>query len=192
MDNWYAFALFIHVSSTMALAAALGIMTVCELRIGNAWTLEQLRDWVGLADRTGKALGMISPVLLLSALYLVHLRWSYSSAWVIGALMMFLAMALSGRLVVGQRLLAILDAGIKEGGVSPGIRKMIENPILRWHPRLRVGIFAWLLSLMTIKPGFEITVGTLVLAIAISVVLIQLDRTGQTRGVAPVVVKGGR
>ncbi len=192
MDNWYAFALFIHVTSAMALAAALGIMTVCEFRIGATWTLEQLRYWVGLADRTGKALGMISPILLLSALYLVHLRWSYSSAWVIGAIMMFLVMALSGRLVVGQRLFAILEAGIKEGGVSPAIREMLEDPVLRWHPWLRIGIFVWMLFLMTIKPGPETTMGTLVLAIVIGVVLVQLDRTGQSRAVEPVVMKGGR
>jgi hypothetical protein len=181
MDSWYPIALFIHVTSAMMLAAGLGIMTVCEFRVGTAWTLEELRRWVGLADKTGKALGAVAPVLLLSALYLVHLRWGFGQAWVVMALIAFLVMAISGRALIGSRLYAILEAAITAGSVSPAIRAMIEDPLLRWHPWVRVGVFSWLLFLMTTKPGLQGAVVSLIFGLGFSVVLGVMNRAADGR-----------
>lgn len=181
MDSWYPIALFIHVTSAMMLAAGLGIMTVCEFRVGSAWTLEELRRWVGLADKTGKALGMIAPVVLLSALYLVHLRWGFGHAWIVMALITFLVMAISGRALIGSRLYAILETAIAAGSVSPDVRRMIEDPLLRWHPWVRVGVFTWLLFLMTTKPALEGAVLSLITGLGLSVVLGVMNRSADGR-----------
>lgn len=180
MDSWYPYLLFLHVTSAMALAAALGIMTVCEFRISAAWTLDQIRHWVGLAERTGKALGVISPILLFSALFLVYLRWSYSQPWVVAAIIMFLVMAISGRVLVGGRLFAIREAAVSAGSVTPAIRQMIDDPLLRWHPWIRIGVFGWLLFLMTTKPGFGALLVTFALSLALSAALMRANRPAES------------
>ena len=181
MDSWYSLTLFIHVTSAMMLAAALGILTICEFKVAGAWTLEELRRWVGLAEKTGKALGIISPMLLVSALYLVHLRWGFGQPWIMMALVTFFVMAISGRVVIGGRLHTILDAAIQEGSVSPQVRAMIGEPLLRWHPWVRIGVFTWLLFLMTSKPGPVGAVVALVAALSVSTVLGQAGRPAEGR-----------
>ncbi len=86
---WYTLALFVHILGAIGLFVAVSLIVVAFVRMRQASTLEQAREWASVANVAGKSMLFISLVILAPALYMVIIAWGFTTPWVMAALITF-------------------------------------------------------------------------------------------------------
>src|SRR4051794_40633203 len=110
---WYSLALLVHILGAVGLFSAVSLVVIALVRMRQARTLEQIREWVAVAQFAGKSLMLIGLVILAPALYMVTVAWGFTTPWVLTALLNFVVLAIIGAAVSGgtiQRVSALVQA----------------------------------------------------------------------------------
>src|SRR5438094_745435 len=93
---WYTLALFVHILGAIGLFIAVSLVVVAFVRMRQASTVEQVREWASIAQLAGKSLAFISLIILVPALYMVIVAWGFTTPWVMASLITFLVLAIVG------------------------------------------------------------------------------------------------
>ena len=170
---WYTLALFIHVLGAVALFIAVSLVVVAFVRIRQAATLEQVREWASVANLAGKSLAFISLVILAPALYMVIIAWGFTIPWVMASLITFLLLTIMGATVNGraiERVVAIARTA-SPGPVPDELRIQLQTSRL-WLPEaIRLTLLVGILCLMTIKPDLLFSLLTLISMLFLGIIL---------------------
>lgn len=174
---WYTLALFVHILGAIGLFVAVSLIVVTFVRMRQASTLEQVREWAAMANLAGKSMIFISLVLLAPALYMVILAWGFTTPWVMAALITFVMLSIMGATLNGrtiERVVAMAQAD-SPGLVPDELRAQLLAPQLWLAECIRLLLLIGTLCLMTIKPDmlFSILIlgGMLLLGIVVGVIV---------------------
>ena len=180
---WYTVALFVHILGAIGLFVAVSLIIVAFVRMRQASTLEQVREWAAVAHLAGKSLAFIGLVILAPALYMVIIAWGFTAPWVMAALITFLLLAIMGAMVNGrtiERVVAMAQAA-EPGPVPDRLRTQLLAPRLWLAEAIRLTLLVGIVCLMTIKPdilfSFLILVGMLILGTLLGTISQRSQRT---------------
>ncbi|MEO7000886.1 MAG: hypothetical protein ABI068_03705 [Ktedonobacterales bacterium] len=170
---WYTIALFVHILGAIGLFVAVSLIVVAFIRMQQATTLTQLREWASVANVAGKSLIFVSLVILAPALYMVILAWGFATPWVMASLITFVVLAIMGATLNGrniERIVALTQAPASDR-IPDEVRSRLMAPQL-WLPEgIRLMLLFGILYLMAVKPGLLsstlILIGMLILGIVL-------------------------
>lgn len=151
---WYALALFIHILGAMALFVAISLIIVAFVRMRQASTLEQVREWATILQAAGKSMIFLALIILVPAFYMVSVAWGFTTPWVMAALITFVVLAIMGATVNGrtiERVVALARAA-EPGPIPDEVRTQLLAPSLWLAEAIRLTLLIGILCLMTIKP----------------------------------------
>lgn len=151
--SFYSTLLFLHVLGGVGVYVALGIEAVALARFQRADTRADAGLWlrVLLLPRWFAPLSML--LALGSGIWMTVMVWGHR-AWIFGAFLALLAMALAGGGVTGRLLRRLRAAlAIMEDAALPGaFRSAAASPALAASLRLRIALGVGVLALMSMKP----------------------------------------
>ncbi len=152
--NVYTTLLFLHVLGGVGVYVALGVEALALARFQRAETRADAGLWlrVMLLPRWGAPLSML--LALGSGMWMAVLVWGHR-AWISGAFVALIAMAILGGAVTGRslrRLRAALPA-IEGAALPEPFRSAAASPALGASLRLRIALGVGVLALMSLKPG---------------------------------------
>lgn len=180
---WYTLALFIHVLGAIALFIAVSLVVVAFVRMRQASTLEQVREWASVAQLAGKSLAFISLVILAPAVYMVIIAWGFTTPWVMASLITFLVLAIMGATVNGrtiERVVAMAQAD-SSGPVPDELRTQLLAPRLWLAETIRLMLLVGILCLMTIKPDILFSLLVLVGMLLLGIILGTISQRSHRR-----------
>lgn len=163
----YTVILYAHIVCAMGMAAGVAILTVEEAAARRASTPAELRTILERDERTASFMKAMALVLVASGLYMARALGSMGAPWVIAALIVFVYLASTGPLVFGRRMRSATEAATSAGAITPDVRQMLNDPLLATIGRQRVALLALLPFLMTMKPGWVVTLAAFVTALAL-------------------------
>jgi hypothetical protein len=171
----YPYALFLHILGAFGLIAALGIETVALRGLRGAGTAEQAHPWLG-AMQVLRIMGPASIALILvMGLYLTATAWGWRG-WIVSGLTGLVLVALIGGLLTGTRMVRLGPAiGRAQGPLANAERRLLRDPSLLLSSRLRITLVLGVLYLMSVKPSTLISILVLVIAVALGVVVSQME-----------------
>jgi len=173
---WYTLALFVHILGAIALFVAVSLIVIAFVRMRQAATLEQVREWAVVANMAGKSMIFISLVILAPALYMVIIAWGFATPWVLASLITFVALSIMGAAMNGRNIERIVaQAQAASSDLIPGeLRARLLAPQLWLTEGIRLMLLLGILSLMTIKPDMLFSVlilaGMLILGIVLGMI----------------------
>jgi hypothetical protein len=168
---WYTLALFVHILGAIGLFAAVSLIVVAFVRMRQASTLEQVREWALVANVAGKSMIFISLVILAPALYMVIIAWGFTTPWVMAALITFVVLSIMGATLNGRAIerVVVMAQAASPGLVPNELRALLMTPHLWLAEGVRLMLLFGILCLMTIKPdmlfSILILIGMLVLGL---------------------------
>lgn len=172
---WYTLALFVHILGAMALFVAVSLIIVAFVRLRQASTLEQVREWATVLNAAGKSMVFLALIILAPALYMVSVAWGWTTPWVMAALITFVVLAILGATVNGRTIerVVTLAHAAEPGPIPDEVRSQLLSPSLWLAEAIRLALLVGILCLMTIKPdilfSWLILAGMLLLGIILGV-----------------------
>ncbi len=170
---WYTLALFVHILGAIGLFVAVGLIVVAFVRMRQAATLEQVREWAAVANVAGKSMIFISLVILAPALYMVMLAWGFATPWVMASLITFVVLSIMGATMNGRNIerIVVLAQASSSDFIPSELRARLLAPQLWLSEGIRLMLLLGILSLMTIKPDILFSVLILVGMLILGIVL---------------------
>lgn len=170
---WYTLALFVHILGAIGLFVAVSLIVVAFVRMKQASTLEQIREWASVANLAGKSLIFISLVILAPALYMVILAWGFITPWVMASLITFVVLAIMGATMNGRmiELVVAMAQAASPSLVPDQLRAQLMAPQLWLAEGVRLMLLVGILCLMTMKPDILFSLLTLVGMLILGIVL---------------------
>ena len=166
MNNYnYSVASFLHVISALGFFVTLGLEWTSLRHLRRATTSGQVLEWMRLPAEMGQ-LGMISMLTLLATgFYMMAIAWG-AVGWIIVALGAIVLMILLSMILTRQRMAVIgKTASIERGPVSPALSHLLHDSVLTVSLQTRVAMAVGIVFLMTVKPGLDGSLLTIVVAI---------------------------
>ena len=174
---WYSLALFVHILGALGLFSAVSLMVMALGRMRRAATVEQIREWVTAAQFAGKSLTVVSLLILAPAIYMVVVAWTFTTPWILIALLLVLALAVMGATVNGraiQRVGALARASAP-GAISSALYAQLIARRVWLAEGMRLMLLVGIVSLMTLKPDLPLALiilaGMLVLGLILGLML---------------------
>jgi len=151
---WYTLALFVHILGAIGLFIVVSLVVVAFVRMRQASTLEQVREWAAVAQLAGKSIAFISLVILAPALYMVIIAWGFTTPWVMASLITFLLLAIMGATVNGRTIerVVVMAQAAEPGFIPSEIRAQLTAPQLWLAEGMRLTLLVGIVCLMTMKP----------------------------------------
>jgi hypothetical protein len=170
---WYALALLVHILGAIALFVAVSLIVVAFVRMRQASTLEQVREWAEVANVAGKSKIFLALIILAPALYMVSLAWGLTTPWVMASLIIFVVLSIMGATLNGrtiERVVALTRAA-EPGPVPDKVRTQLLAPSLWLAEAIRLALLLGILCLMTIKPDMLFSWLILVVMLLLGIIL---------------------
>jgi hypothetical protein len=165
----YAIALFAHIVGVLGMFISMGAQWIILLRLRQARTLSQAREWSGLSGPVGRFGGASGALLVIAGATMMWAAWGFRTAWLdvgLGSMVVMLALSMglaARRLRVISRALAEAPA---EGPIPPALARQIGDPALWVATQTVVAIALGIVFLMTVKP--DLTMALLAMGIAVA------------------------
>lgn len=166
--NLYSVALFAHILGVLGLFIGMGLQWTITLRLRQARTAAQVREWSTLISGAGKLGPASGALLLVAGIYMMVVSWGLTP-WIVVSLAAMLVMMVLGMGVTARRLKAIQRAALADvaaDGISPTIQRRIHDPVLWIATQMAGSAALGVVFLMTTKPGW----GGSLLALAVALV----------------------
>lgn len=156
----YDVALFIHLLGVITLFVAMGLVQRGGAGVRTAATVEHLRLWLGLVRTTQRMFPAAIVLLLASGLFMTADAWTFTTPWVVVALVGLAAVAALGGVVVGRGFAAIGEAAARagEGALPADLAGLIARRGLWFSASALNGAAIGILWLMATKPGWTVSV----------------------------------
>jgi hypothetical protein len=177
----YSIALFFHLLGVLALFAGIGHEQIGLRQLRNAPSLAQVREWMTLLRGLRRLDAPAGLIILVSGGYLAQ-HGAGHHAWVAAGIVGMVVMAALGAAVGRPRMLAIARAlSATDGPVSPSLRRLLEDPVLRASAAARAALGLGIVFDMVVKPAAAGAVTVFVIALVIGAAT-ALARGVGTRG----------
>ncbi len=183
---WYDIALLIHILGAIMLFVAVSLITIAFVRMRQALTLEQIREWAGVAQFAGMSLSFVGLIILAPAIYMVVVAWGFTTPWVLAALITFVLVAVMGATVSGRAIQQV-NALIKvapSSQIPDELRAQLLAPQLWLAEGIRLMVLLGVVCLMTLKPDLLFTL--LILFVTLTMGVIAGTIAGRSPGPRPV------
>jgi hypothetical protein len=160
----YNVALFIHLLGAITFFLAIGITQRGGAGMRRAESVEHIRWWADLVQTTQRMWPAAIIMLLGAGLYMTFDVWTFTTPWIVVAIVGLVLVIVVGTAVAGRRLEKIHAAAEAAGGGStpPELRRLIDDPVTWLAISANNGAALGILWLMAAKPGWawSITVVT--------------------------------
>jgi uncharacterized membrane protein len=189
----YHVVLYIHLLSLLLGFSAGMIETVCLFRLRAARTLEAAAPWGQLAGEIEKAFPVAILGLFGSGAYMTSDLWTWSTPWIVMAIVGLVVLSLQGPLVAGRRGHAVKAALIANGPgpLDSDARRMTRDRALWAAGFSNEALVLAVVWVMTEKPGWGGAIAALAIAYAVGLALaLQLTRA-PSFDVAPAAERAG-
>lgn len=183
----YTLALFLHILGALGLGATDALLLAGLTGVRRVSTVEELRLWSGLAERTGRVIPLAALLLFVPGVYLVFAAWGWTTPWIDISLGALVVLGLLGRGVLGPRL-AALQAGSRQaasGSIPASLHQRRTSRTLWLGFWLSTMLFLGVVFLMTNKPDLTGSLLTVAIALAVGAALPFLARPSTTGTAAP-------
>lgn len=153
MTVLYTSLLLVHVASALGFFAVQGIALLAIHELKSAASADEARRAFARFGVAEKLMAPWPPLLLLSGIILCAVAWGFSQAWVILALLGFVATAVLARGVDAPRLgraRALLERG---ASFASDVRPMLHGPVAQRSQWSHHGLLVWIVFLMVVKPA---------------------------------------
>jgi hypothetical protein len=164
----YEVALFIHILGAITLFGALTILQRGGGQLRQAATVDHLRLWLSLLRATRQMFPVAAVFLFASGLFMTNEVWSFTTPWVLVAIVALSAMVVLGATVVGRGLARIGTAamGAEEGPVPHDLKRMVRAPATWMVSSANNGAGIGVVWLMTTKPDWA---GSISIVVGLSI-----------------------
>ena len=183
MDTYHV-VLYVHLVSLLIGFSAGMIETVCLLRLRAADTLEAAAPWGRLAGEIEKAFPVAIVGLFGSGAYMTSDAWTWSTPWIVLAIVGLVILALQGPLVAGRRGHAV-KAALMANGPGPlgtAALRMTRDRALWSAGMTNEAIVLAVVWVMTEKPGWGGGIAALLVAYAVGLALaVGMTRTSESQ-----------
>jgi hypothetical protein len=146
-------ALFIHLLGVVTLFIAIGIVQRGGARVRGSSTVPEIRLWLGLVRSTRAMFPSAFVFILGSGLYMTEQTWTFSTPWIVVAIVSILVMGILGGGVVGRGLAVMGRAATSTEEMSPDLTSLVTRPTTWVTAAVLNGMAIGLLWLMVAKPG---------------------------------------
>lgn len=179
--NFYAVVLFAHILGMLGLFITISLQWTSILRLRQAQTVAQVREWVSLTFVLKKILPTTVLLILVPGLYMTVTRWSWSIPWIDISLALLIFGSILVMRVNGRRLKAIHRAAIAvetpTGAIPAELQYRINDPIL-WIAMHMISVMALgAVFLMTSKPNLVGSLITLAVVLILGAISARLWRS---------------
>jgi hypothetical protein len=188
----YHVVLYIHLVSLLIGFSAGMVETVCLLRLRAADTLEAAAPWGRLAGEIEKAFPVAIVGLFASGAYMTSDVWTWSTPWIVLAIVGLVVLALQGPLVAGRRGHAV-KAALMANGPGPlgaAALRMTRDRALWSAGMTNEAVVLAVVWVMTEKPGWGGGIAALLVAYAVGLA-VAAGMTRSSRSDAPVAEAAG-
>jgi len=170
---WYTLALFVHILGAIGLFVAVSLIVVAFVRMRQALTLEQVREWAMVANLAGKSMIFISLLILAPALYMVISAWGFATPWVMASLITFVGLAIMGAAMNGRNIerIVVLAQAASPDLIPDELRARLFAPQLWLSEGIRLMLLFGILGLMIIKPDMLFSILVLIGMLILGIVL---------------------
>jgi hypothetical protein len=152
----YELALFAHLLGVVTLFAAIALVESAGIRLRRAASVEQVRLWVGLTRSAAPLFPVSLLAVLGSGLFMAADSWTFTTPWVVVAIVAVVVLGGIGGAVQGRYFAAIARtaAATEDGPVPQRLSELIAAPAL-WVAVVAPDVGALgILWTMAIKPGW--------------------------------------
>ena len=161
---FYKIALFLHVTGTLLLFAAIVIEWLCIIDFRKSTDFENIK---GAIFSYSKSV-IISPIaillILVPGIYMMTLGWENAS-WIIIAFVGMILLAVIGGVLTSKKMKAIKKIVSKENKVSSELRSLLNNNSLILSLKIRTTVLLGIIYLMTVKPDLTGSIVTLIVSV---------------------------
>jgi hypothetical protein len=128
----YELALFAHLLGVVTLFAAIGLVETAGACLRHAATVEQVRLWVDLTRWAAPLFPVALLTVLASGLFMTADSWTFTTPWVVVAIVGVVALGGIGASVQGRYFAAIgrTAAATQDGPVPRRLNELIAAPTL--------------------------------------------------------------
>jgi uncharacterized membrane protein len=149
----YQLLLYVHIVSAVVWVGGAFFAQLLAIQVTRAGSPEELPVLGRRFGQLGNLVFVPAAVLiLLSGAAMVAQRWSFSQAWIVAAIALWVLSAVAGAAYVAPRMRRAGAIFAAEGAESPAARELVDRVFL--VSRLELASFAIILALMAFKPGF--------------------------------------
>lgn len=168
----YTLALFAHILGVLALFIGIGLQWISVLRLRQARTAAQAREWVGLARGVGRLSPVAGALIIGAGIAMMVMSWNLTTPWILVSLLAILLMMVANMGVAARRMKAIGQALAGEDGAAGGsltqeLRQRTHDPALWVATQLAAALALGVVFMMTVKPDVGGSLLTLAVALAL-------------------------
>jgi hypothetical protein len=162
----YSVVLFVHVTSVLAMFAALSFEVLSLFHLRRASTLAEARRWIEpVPGLPLVAMGSLL-VAFFSGVYLAMQMSAFNLAWPKVTVVVLLLMAPLGAMS-GRRMRAVRRACAAEKGSHSELLGRLQDQFLKISLGIRIAVFLGIVLLMGAKPGLWESIGVVGASVAL-------------------------
>ncbi|HUG14036.1 MAG TPA: DUF2269 family protein [Thermomicrobiales bacterium] len=164
---------FAHILGVIGLFAGSAIVLTAMIRMRYARTIEQQREWSGIASGLTRLVPGTIGTILLPGVYMTHRSWAWDVPWIVTALVAYLIM-LPLAPAINARRLAALHRAVKQSSDGPppaDVVRRTHDPILWTSVQTMTLVDLGIVFLMVTKPGVTGSITTMAVAITCGALL---------------------
>lgn len=180
----YSVVLFLHFTFLILAMGASGVLMLASLQIRNAVEIGEIARWGGFIHKVVPLFPVAAIGLFATGAYMTSDRWSWSTSWIVAAIIGLVMIVVSGEVVDGGRGRA-LERELKANGMTERARRLRRDPI-GWSAKMTTNalVFA-VVFVMSTKPGAAGASAALVVAVLTGVATgVPFWRAGEEQPVA--------
>ena len=154
MDTYHV-VLYIHLLSLLLAFGAASVLCVCLFQLRGARELTDAIPWGRVAGKTGRLFPIAILVLFGTGAYMTSDVWSWSTGWIVVAIVALVVLGLQGALIA-ERSGKKLEHALRENGPGPlgeEARRMTRYWGLWMIEFSAIGLVLGIIWNMTTKPG---------------------------------------
>jgi hypothetical protein len=179
--NFYAVVLFAHILGMLGLFIAISLQWTSILRLRQAQTIAQVREWMSLTVALRKIPLTATLLILVTGLYMTLTEWSWRIPWIDISLALLIFGSILGTRVNSRRLKAIRRAVMAVENPAEAIpvelQSHINDPILWTSVHTISAMNLGVVFLMTTKPNLVGSLIALVVVLTLGIISAQLWRS---------------
>jgi len=172
--SFYFLVLFFHITGAIGIFVGMGLEWLIVHNFKNVTTNSQALQWTS-SFKVLPAIFSISSILILaSGIYMWAEIWG-STPWIITGFWLFLFLAVFGSVIIGKKVQSIAEALKSEGDkLSDAVIMKIKSPVITQSLKIRTALAVSIIFIMTIKPGWTITLVAIGIALIFGFLLTKI------------------
>ncbi len=147
----YLLALFLHVTGSLMLAAAIAIEWLSVVGLRKAASLDRARESLSIYSKLSMVGGIGMFLILIPGIYMAMIAWP-NAAWVAVAFVGLIMIGAIGGVMTGKKMRGLKNDASGGENLTPEFKERATDNSLVLSIRLRTTILIGIVYMMTVKP----------------------------------------